>query len=115
MDRDLMFYAESTTKGHIRVKQNVLLPSVKLPFTVHSTRFVPERKKENLIFDGIRIEKFRIYNPSTTNKTGEKAKPDLFLTTHRPYLHCCFIPAHVFMYVGPTCIRVKRPQCNFSI
>ena len=30
IDRYLMFYAQSTAKGHIRVKQNVFLPQVKL-------------------------------------------------------------------------------------
>ena len=31
-----MFYAQSTTKGHIREKQNVFLPRVKFWFTTHT-------------------------------------------------------------------------------
>ena len=35
--RYLMFYAQATTKDHIGVKQNVLLPQVKFWFTVYNT------------------------------------------------------------------------------
>ena len=32
-----MVYAQSTVKGHVRVKQNVLQPQVKFCFTVYDT------------------------------------------------------------------------------
>ena len=34
IDRNLMFYAQSTAKGHIREKQNVFLPQVNF-FMIH--------------------------------------------------------------------------------